>query len=214
MFTGGLPYRYQVMLCFICLSAVKSVNTAMALSIYSTYSVEDVAHESPNTIKFLQMQFYADPQLMVDLIKRAEKADYKAVLLTVDLPVSGSHKKRANFSLPEHLQVANFSFLKKKKGLRSNKELHSYLAAARDSSVDWTKLDWLFSITSLRFVLKGILTAEDARLAVQHGAQGILVSNHGGRQLNGVQATVCAINVMCHNFVFAMIKNDNNFLTD
>lgn len=214
MFTGGLPYRYQVMLCFICLSAVKSVNTAMALSIYSTYSVEDVAHESPNTIKFLQMQFYADPQLMVDLIKRAEKADYKAVLLTVDLPVSGSHRKRANFSLPEHLQVANFSFLKKKKGLRSNKELHSYLAAARDSSVDWTKLDWLFSITSLRFVLKGILTAEDARLAVQHGAQGILVSNHGGRQLDGVQATVCPINVMCHNFVFAMIKNDNNFLTD
>ena len=144
MFTGGLPYRYQVMLCFICLSAVKSMNTAMALSIYSTYSVEDVAHESPNTIKFLQMQFYTDPQLMVDLIKRAEKTDYKAVLLTVDLPVSGSHKKRANFSLPEHLQVANFSFLKKKKGLRSNKELHSYLAAARDSSVDWTKLDWLF----------------------------------------------------------------------
>lgn len=214
MLTGRLPYRYQVMLCFICFSAVKSVNTAMALSIYSTYSVEDVAHESPNTIKFLQMQFYTDPQLMVDLIKRAEKADYKAVLLTVDLPVSGSHKKRANFSLPEHLQVANFSFLKKKKGLRSNKELHSYLAAARDSSVDWTKLDWLFSITSLPFVLKGILTAEDARLAVQHGAQGILVSNHGGRQLDGVQATVCAINVMCHNSVFAMIKNDNNFLTD
>lgn len=202
------------MLCFICLSAVKSVNTAMALSIYSTYSVEDVAHESPNTIKFLQMQFYKDPQLMVDLIRRAEKADYKAVLLTVDLPVSGTHKKRANFSLPEHLQLANFSFLKKKKGLRSNKELHSYLAAARDSSVDWTKLDWLFSITSLPFVLKGILTAEDARLAVQHGAQGILVSNHGERQLDGVQATVCAINVMCHNFVFAMIKNDNNFLTD
>lgn len=98
------------MLCFICLSAVKSVNTAMALSICSTYSVEDVAHESPNTIKFLQMQFYTDPQLMVDLIRRAEKADYKAVLLTVDLPVSGTHKKRANFSLPEHLQVANFSF--------------------------------------------------------------------------------------------------------
>jgi len=135
------------------------------------------------------MQFYTDPQLMVDLIRRAEKADYKAVLLTVDLPVSGTHKKRANFSLPEHLQVANFSFLKKKKGLRSNKELHSYLAAARDSSVDWTKLDWLFSITSLPFVLKGILAAEDARLAVQHGAQGILVSNHGGRQLDGVQAT-------------------------
>ena len=179
---------------------MNSVNTAMALSIYSTLSLEDVARESPNTIKFLQMQFYTDRQLMVDLLKRAEKAGYKAVLLTVDLPVSGRHKKRANFSLPEHLEVANFSSLKKKKGLRSNYELHSYLAAERDSSVDWKILDWLFSITSLPFVLKGILTAEDARLAVQHGAQGILVSNHGGRQLDGVQATVCVTNVMCPNF--------------
>ena len=123
---------------------MNSVNTAMALSIYSTFSVEDVARESPNTIKFLQMQFYTDRQLMVDLLKRAEKAGYKAVLLTVDLPVSGRHKKRANFSLPEHLEVANFSSLKKKKGLRSNYELHSYLAAERDSSVDWKILDWLF----------------------------------------------------------------------
>ena len=119
----------------------------MALSIYSTFSVEDVAHESPNTIKFLQMQFYTDRQLMEDLLKRAEKAGYKAVLLTVDLPVSGKHKKRANFSLPEHLEVANFSSLKKKNGLRSNYELHSYLAAERDSSVDWKILDWLFSIS-------------------------------------------------------------------
>ena len=175
----------------VCLTAATSVNTAMALSIYSTFSVEDVARESPNTIKFLQMQFYTDRQLMVDLLKRAERAGYKAVLLTVDLPVSGRHKKRANFSLPEHLEVANFFSLKEKKGLRSNYELHSYLASLRDSSVDWKILDWLFSVTSLPFVLKGILTAEDARLAVQHGAQGILVSNHGGRQLDGVQATVC-----------------------
>ena len=151
----------------VCLSAV---NTAMAISIYSTFSVEDVARQCPNIIKSLQMQFYTDGQLMMDLLKGAENAGYKAVLLTIDLPVSGRHQKRANFSLPEHLEVANFSSLKKKKGLRSNNELHSYLAAERDSSVDWKVLDWLFSITSLPFVLKGILTAEDARLAVQHGA--------------------------------------------
>jgi len=150
------------------------------------------------------MQFYTDRQLMVDLLKRAEKAGYKAVLLTVDLPVSGRHKKSSNFSLPKHLEVANFSSLKKKQGLRSNKESHSYLAVARDSSVDWKVLDWLFSITSLPFVLKGILTAEDARLAVQHRAQDILVSDHGGRQLDGVQATVCVISVMCPNFLLLL----------
>ena len=180
---------------FACPSAVNSLDTAMGLSVYSTYSLEDVARESPNTIKFMQMQFYTDRELMVDLLKQAEKAGYKAVLLTVDIPVYGRHKKRASFFLPDHLKFANFVSLKKKKGLRNNEELNAYIGAACDSSVDWQTFDWLRSTTSLPFVVKGILTAEDARLAVQHGAQGIMVSNHGARQLDGVPATVCVINV-------------------
>ncbi|KAJ7392368.1 Hydroxyacid oxidase 1 [Desmophyllum pertusum] len=172
--------------------AVASVDTAMGLSLYSTHSLEDVARESPNTIKFMQMQFYTDRQLMETLLKRAEKASYKAVLLTVDIPVSkyDNHKLRANFSLPRHLKFANFLPLKRKHGFKDNDELSDYVEGLSDDSVDWEILDWLRSITSLPFVLKGILTAEDARLAVQHGARGILVSNHGGRELDGVPATI------------------------
>jgi len=173
--------------------AVNSMDTAMGLSIYSTYSLEDVARESPNTIKFMQMQFYTDRQLMVEVLKTAEKAGFKAVLLTVDIPVYGQHRKRANFFLPEHLKFANFLSLKKKKGLRNNRELNKYISDTADSSVDWETFDWLRSTTSLPFVVKGILTAEDAHLAVQHGAQGIMVSNHGGRQLDCVPATIEAL---------------------
>ena len=168
----------------------------MGLSILSDTSLEEVAQESPNTVKFLQMQFFTDLQLMATLLKRGEKAGYKAVLLTVDSPTYGKHKKRARFHLPGHLQYANFSAVQKEKGFQNNEELKAYIrATCWCSSTDWKKLRWLRSITPLPLVVKGILTAEDARLAVQHGVQGILVSNHGGRQLDGVQATVSVINI-------------------
>lgn len=172
--------------------AVGSVGTAMGLSLYSTYSIEEVAQVSPNAIKFIQMQFYKDRTLMEALLKRAEKAGFKAVLLTVDIPVSdyARHKSRANFSLPPHLKFANFLHLHEKSGFKSNDDLSAYLESQNDGSVRWEILDWLRSITSLPIVAKGILTAEDARLAVQHGVQGILVSNHGARNLDGVPATI------------------------
>lgn len=175
---------------YISLSAVKSVDTAMGLSLYSTNSLEDVARECPNTIKFMQLQFYNDRPFMEQVVKRAEKAGYKAIFLTVDIPVYGRHKARRNFHLPKHLKYANFKSLHTEKGLRTNEEIDNYIINASDASVDWKTFDWLRSISSLPFVLKGILTPEDACLAVQHGAQGIMVSNHGGRQLDGVPATV------------------------
>ncbi|KAJ7315659.1 Hydroxyacid oxidase 1 [Desmophyllum pertusum] len=95
----------------------------MGLSIDSTNSLEDVALESPNTIKFMQMQFYKDRQFMESVLKRAEEAGYKAILLTLDIPTYGEHKGRANFFLPEHLEFANFLSWKKKEGLQNNKEM-------------------------------------------------------------------------------------------
>ena len=168
------------------------MDTAIGVSIYSTYSLEDLARDSPNTIKFMQVQLYTGRQLMVDLLKRAEKAGYKAIILTVDVPVLvfGRHKDRVNFSVPKHLRgFANFL----KSEVKNNDEMSRYVEAESDSGAVWETFDWLRSMTSLPFVVKGILTPEDARLAVQHGAQGILVSNHGGRQLDGLPATVCVI---------------------
>jgi len=153
---------------------VTTMNTAMALSAYSTYSIEDVARESPNTVKFCQMQFFSDRQLTEMLIKRAEKAGYSAVLITVDTPRFSKHKGRAGFSLPRHLKFANFVSLQGnwKRGLKSNSEVEIYLKAVTDSSVVWESLDWLRSITSLPIVVKGILTAEDARLAANMVCKG------------------------------------------
>lgn len=170
--------------------AVTSMNTAMSLSIFSNTTLEDVARESPNTVKFFQMQFFTNREFIVRLLKRAEKAGYNAVLLTIDQPFSGRHKARTRFCLPEHLKLANFSFVQQKNGFKSNAELVPYIYSLMDPSIDWKILHWIRSITSLPIILKGILTPEDARLAVQHGAQGILVSNHGGRQLDGVPATI------------------------
>ena len=175
-----------------CVSAVSSVGAAMGLSLYSSYSLEEVAQDSPNAIKFIQMQFYKDRKLMETLLHRAERAGFKAVLFTVDIPVSdyARHKSRANFSLPRHLKFANFLHLQKEHGFKTNDELSDYIEAQNDGSVEWKILDWLRSISSLPIVVKGILTPEDARLAVQHGVSGILVSNHGARNLDGVPATV------------------------
>jgi isopentenyl diphosphate isomerase/L-lactate dehydrogenase-like FMN-dependent dehydrogenase len=85
---------------------------------------------------------------------------------------------RSNFSLPSHLVEANFS---------GEEDVEEYAA------ITWEALDWLRSLTSLPIILKGILTAEDAVLAVEHGVDGIVVSNHGGRQLDSEPASIEAL---------------------
>ena len=111
---------------YVCLSAVKSVDTAVGVSIYSTYSLEHLARDSPTTMKFMLIQLYTDRQFMVDLLKRAEKAGYKAIFLTVDVPVLVfcRHKDRANFSVPNHLRgFANFS----KSESKNNDQMSRYV---------------------------------------------------------------------------------------
>jgi 4-hydroxymandelate oxidase len=97
-----------------------------------------------------------------------------------------------SFCLPGHLKLGNFvnreaSDVTKIEGKSG---LESYVSSQMDAAVTWNDIDWLRSICSLPVVLKGIMTPEDARLAVQHEARGIVVSNHGGRQLDGVPATI------------------------
>lgn len=108
------------------------MDTAVGVSIYFTYSLEDLARDSPSTIKFMQVQLYTDRQLMVNLLKRAEKAGYKAIILTEDVPVLvfGRHKDRANFSVPKHLR--GFANLLKSE-VKNNDEMSRYVEAESDS---------------------------------------------------------------------------------
>jgi len=117
-----------------------------------------------------------------ELVHRAESAGYRAIVLTVDLPVLGNREKdrRNNVVIPPSpFFEANFVGVEK-----SGQEW---------VTLTWESLSWLRSITSLPILLKGILTEEDALLAIEHGMDGIIVSNHGGRQLDTALASIEAL---------------------
>jgi (S)-2-hydroxy-acid oxidase len=134
-----------------------------------------------------------------DLVLRAEKAGYKAIVLTVDTPKLGHREPdvRNKFHLPPHLKAANFLQVggQHANGVRSLQDsgLAQYVGELFDLTLNWEDVKWLKSITKLPVVVKGVLTAEDAKIAVEMGCEGILVSNHGARQLDGVSSTIEAL---------------------
>eukprot|EP00126_Sphaerothecum_destruens_P005273 Sdes_comp18676_c0_seq1m8928 len=182
--------------------AAESHNICMILSTLSTLSMEQVAHASPHSLRWFQLYCYKDRNLTEGMVRRAERSGYQALVLTVDTPQLGRREAdvRNNFSLPPHMKLGNFQgneALSSQLHLVCNdgdKSLDSglavYIEKFFDRSLTWDCVQWLTSITSLPVVLKGILTPQDAQLAVHYGAKAIIVSNHGGRQLDGVPATI------------------------
>jgi (S)-2-hydroxy-acid oxidase len=172
--------------------AVGQAGTCMTLSSWSTSTIEDVASASSG-LKWFQLYVYKDRDVTIDLIRKAERAGFKAIAVTVDTPYLGRRYAdvRNKFGLPTHLTLANYAD-SYATGVKSNKDsgLATFVASLINSSLTWDFIPWLRSVTKLQIVLKGILTAEDARLAVQYDVDGILVSNHGARQLDTVPATV------------------------
>ena len=177
-------------------TALAELGSCMTLSSWSTTSIEDVARSAPNGLRWFQLYVYSDRKATVDLIRRAESMGYEALALTVDTPVLGRRYDdvRNRFALPRPLRLENF--LKKMEELSSGVQsqddsgLAAYVAKLIDPSLNWETVAWLMSVTRLPIVLKGVLTGEDARKAVELGVAGIWVSNHGARQLDGVPATV------------------------
>ncbi|XP_024944080.1 peroxisomal (S)-2-hydroxy-acid oxidase isoform X3 [Cephus cinctus] len=174
-----------------------AAGTIFILSTLSTSSIEEVAKAAPNTIKWFQLYVYNDRNVTQQLIQRAEKAGFKALVVTVDTPVLGNRHEdvRNKFSLPNHLRLANLEGVLSnqiQKAVKSS-ALTEYVATMLDETLNWQGIAWLKSITKLPIILKGILTAEDAILAVQHGASAILVSNHGGRQVDRCPSTIEAL---------------------
>lgn len=155
--------------------AAGEAGTLMVASSSSTRSLEDIARAASGPLWFQLYVF--NRQGVAELLQRVAAAGYRALVLTVDSPRWG-HKERAmrnGFQIPTK---ANFVDQ----------------ADARDTvPFTWKDLDWLRSLSPLPIVLKGILTAQDARLAVEHGVEGIIVSNHGGRQLDSVPASIEAL---------------------
>ncbi|CAH0769169.1 unnamed protein product [Bemisia tabaci] len=178
--------------------AAGEMGTIFILSTLSTTSVEDVAAAAPNTIKWLQLYIYKDRDITRRLVERADKAGFKALVLTVDTPKFGIRYADAKnqFDIPAHLKLANFSDEKSymnMKGGQGNSALSSYVNALFDPTLSWKDVQWLKSITKLPIVLKGILTREDAKIAADLGVAAILVSNHGARQLDTTPASIEAL---------------------
>jgi len=177
--------------------AAMQAGTGMVLATLSTCSMEEVAQVG-KAPRWFQLYVYRDREITRQLVQRAEAAGYTALCLTVDVPVIGNRERdlRNTFSFPSEYPFANFVELDLEImptiGVRGS-TLGAYVTSNWDPSVNWRDFEWFRSITSLPIVVKGILTAEDARLAVEHGASGIIVSNHGGRQLDGVMSGIAAL---------------------
>ena len=172
--------------------AAGSAGTIMILSTLSNTDVEEVVKASAGPVWF-QLYVYKDREVTKELVRRAESAGCKAIVLTVDAPFLGTRERdvRNNFTLPDGLSVKNLLPVEKGNLPESNESnLSGYVQEHLDPSLSWKDVEWLRSVTKLPVLIKGIACKEDALVAVEHGAAGIVVSNHGGRQLDTCRATI------------------------
>jgi 4-hydroxymandelate oxidase len=171
-----------------------AAQTIFTASSFSTVSIEKIAAHSSLALWF---QLYTPPDRAIssDLIQRAEKSGCKAIVLTVDTPVLGTRNRemRSGFHLPRGIVRENL----RKYGVSLTRSAHfsstGVATTAVDASLTWEHVDWVRSRTKLPLLLKGILAPEDASLAVEHGADGVIVSNHGARNLDTTPSTLEAL---------------------
>jgi 4-hydroxymandelate oxidase len=176
--------------------AAGKAGTIFTLSTLATSSMAEVVRAASGPVWF-QLYVFKDRGATEALVRRAEASGVKAIVLTVDAPLLGRRERdvRNRFQLPSGLCVANLV----PEGMSDlppgsqDSGLAAYFASLLDPSLTWRDLDWLRSITKLPIVVKGIVHPADARLALEHGAQAIVVSNHGGRQLDTAPATIDAL---------------------
>jgi isopentenyl diphosphate isomerase/L-lactate dehydrogenase-like FMN-dependent dehydrogenase len=169
--------------------AAGAMGTVMLLSSGSTYRLEEVAQAATGPIWF-QQYFYKDQGLTQRMAHRAQEAGYSALCLTLDSTVRAKRERniRHNYSSPPSPNYAGLEVQENGWGLSSDapRGVNNLI----DRTASWSYVDWLAVQTPLPLVVKGIMTAEDARLCAEHGVRGIIVSNHGARQLDTTFASI------------------------
>lgn len=172
----------------------------LVVSTLATTTLEQVAAASSGP-KWFQLYIHRDREFTRSLVERAQAAGYAALVLTVDTPLLGRRlaDERNGFALPPGLTMANLAEAPTSPLISplSGSALASYCAARHDASVTWKDLDWLRALTRLPILIKGVLRGDDAARAVEQGAAGVIVSNHGARQLDGTPATLDALSEVC-----------------
>jgi 4-hydroxymandelate oxidase len=167
----------------------------MVLSTIASSTIEDVAAAAPEAPRWFQLYVHRDRGLTAELVERAVVAGYRALVLTVDTPVLGIRDRdsRNRFSAPPGVGLSNVGARFLPEVGPGDSGLAAYVRAQQDPAVTWKDVEWLRSLSDLPIVLKGILTAEDAALAAEAEVDGVAVSNHGGRQLDGTIAALDAL---------------------
>jgi 4-hydroxymandelate oxidase len=177
--------------------AAGSAGTIMILSTISNHPVEQVLAAASGPVWF-QLYVFKDRGATRELVRRVEAAGCRALVLTVDLPIVGNREAdvRNRFHMPSHLSLPNMldgGTLAKTMPGEAASALALHAASQIDPALTWKDVEWLRSQTSLPIVLKGILRPDDAVRAFDHGARAVVVSNHGGRQLDATPATAEAL---------------------
>ncbi|HMA24946.1 MAG TPA: alpha-hydroxy acid oxidase [Gemmatimonadaceae bacterium] len=173
--------------------ATAAEGTIFCASTVSNCSLEAIAAASGEGPRWFQLYVYRDRAITRGLVERAAAAGYSALCLTVDTPLAGHRErdKRNTLRMPAHLELGNFPSShadQNRVGSGHGSALAQYIAAEWDPALTWADVEWLRSISPMPIVVKGILAPQDATLAIEHGAAAVIVSNHGGRQLDGVPA--------------------------
>lgn len=154
--------------------AAARIGTVMVVATPAEKRLEAIVAAAPDAPRWWQLYVFEDRAFTEEMLHRARDAGYRAIVFTVDLPVLGTrHRDRRNaLSMPDTVRPSRDRY---------------------DPKLTWDDLAWIREHAPLPVVVKGILTAEDARLAAEAGADGVVVSNHGGRQLDGVLASIEAL---------------------
>ncbi|KAF4551903.1 FMN-dependent dehydrogenase-like protein 7 [Elsinoe fawcettii] len=190
--------------------ASSTLGTNVILSSNATTSLEEVAgaicdRDQRYPRPWFQLYFLNSRDLTLKLIRRAESAGYEALVLTVDTPILGNrlHERKKPLELPKGLSMMNAKarssggvskaalLLHARSSAEYERVYHQHRDTLVNAGLTWNEvIPWLRSQTKMRVILKGIMTSEDAHRAVEAGVDGIIVSNHGGRQLDGVPSTL------------------------
>lgn len=168
-----------------------AMRAPMVVSTRATFTIEEIAHAAQTPLWF-QLYIQPDKAFTRQLVQRAENAGYQAIVLTVDAPLNGIRNRlqRAQFVMPPGIEPVNLRGMTPPDMRPRQAGENVAFGSLLNSAATWEDVDWLLSITRLPVILKGILSPEDAELASQHGCAAIIVSNHGGRTLDTLPATI------------------------
>jgi 4-hydroxymandelate oxidase len=222
---GIAPMAFQKLACaageIATAKAAKAVGTLFILSSFSNTAMESVLPQAASP-RWFQLYIYKDRVITEELVRRAEAAGAEAIVVTVDAPGLGTRERdvRNSFRLPDDLSLENLVPLGKGNFPKvTGSGLAAYVRENFKSDLKFEDLDWLCRCTPLPIIVKGVCRGDDARRAAEHGAKAVVVSNHGGRQLDTAPATcevlsavAAAVGDLCEVYVDGGIRRGGDVL--